>query len=307
MFDIAASATLGLFAVLIFTDYGLVPALFAGAALSATSVGVSTEVWRSYKALETPEGALLVDVAELDDISAVLIMSVLFTVVPALQAGVTEGVLGQIGVETLWLLAKLGLILAVCFAFSVWLEPTATRWFSSLDRETGAWLWAAGAALMISAMAAASGLSAAVGALLAGVAFSRDSLHESIDRSLDRLHAFFVPFFFVSIGLAVDPGSLFSALGLGGLLLLAAIAGKLIGAGAPASLMIGRRSGWLIGFSMAPRAEIALIISSYGLAFGAWAMPPGLFSAIVIVSLGTCLVGPVVVNWLLAKRRSAEH
>ena len=57
---------------------GAVPALVAGTALSATSVGVSTAIWQEAHALRSSTGQLLIDVGELDDMSAVILMALLF-------------------------------------------------------------------------------------------------------------------------------------------------------------------------------------------------------------------------------------
>ncbi|MGF1526536.1 MAG: cation:proton antiporter [Candidatus Competibacterales bacterium] len=296
--NMTVAAALGMATVLAFTDYGLIPALFTGAALSATSVGVSTVVWRDLGLLETPAGSLLVDVAELDDISAVLLISLLFALVPAIQAPDQIGLAAMLGTKALVLLVTTALFLGLCLFFSVRIEPVATAWFTKLDPDTGPILWAAGTAIFIAACAEASGLSFAIGALFAGLAFSRDPLHETIDRSFNDLYGFFSPFFFVGIGLSVDLTQMGPAVGIGALLLVAAVLGKLVGAGGPAALMMGPRAGAAIGFSMVPRAEIALIVMGYGLGLGAWAMPPSLFNAMVFVSLATCVIGPLAVRAL---------
>jgi Kef-type K+ transport system membrane component KefB len=55
----------------------------------------------------------------------------------------------------------------------------------------------------------------------------------------------------------------------------------------------------LLGFSMIPRAEIAMIIVHRGMQLGDWALPTDVFGAMVLVSLATCIVSPLVVNVLL--------
>src|SRR6056297_2644131 len=100
--------------------YGLLNALFVAVAASATSIGVSTAVWEEAGQLKTPTGALLVDAAELDDISAVILLSVLFALVPVLRDAV-DG--------SLWITAlsagglqfgKLVIFCAGCYFFSRW-------------------------------------------------------------------------------------------------------------------------------------------------------------------------------------------
>ncbi|HEX9702402.1 MAG TPA: cation:proton antiporter, partial [Rhodospirillales bacterium] len=69
--------------------YGLglaqVPSLFIAIALTATTVAVSAAVWDDVGALNSANGMLLLDVAELDDISAIFMMALLIAVVPSLE------------------------------------------------------------------------------------------------------------------------------------------------------------------------------------------------------------------------------
>lgn len=82
------------------------------------------------------------------------------------------------------------------------------------------------------------------------------------------LYEFFIPFFFVGIGLNIDPKSLTVALRLGSILLVVAALGKIIGNGGPALITLGWRSSVLIDVSMVPRAEIAMIIMKRGGSLG---------------------------------------
>ncbi len=282
--------------------YGLLNALFVAVAASATSIGVSTAVWEEAGQLKTPTGALLVDAAELDDISAVILLSVLFALVPVLRDAV-DG--------SLWITAlsagglqfgKLVIFCAGCYFFSRWLEKTVTAWFAEFDKRLGPLLFAVGATFLIAAAADILGFSMAIGALFAGLAFSRDPAEQDIDRSFAGLFAVFAPYFFVAIGLAIDITTVGTALWMTLALLAVVVLGKLIGAGIPAALLTSRRDGLLISVSMVPRAEIYLIVLLHGVNLGAWAIPKELYTAGVIVSLLTCIGSPVVVQRLLASK-----
>ena len=82
---------------------------------------------------------------------------------------------------------------------------------------------------------------------------------------------------------------------------VAAVAGKLIGAGLPAFLQSGRGAAALIGVSMVPRAEIALVVVQTGSNLGDWAVPGTLYGAIVFVSAATCITAPIVLRSLFKK------
>ncbi|MEL0020074.1 MAG: cation:proton antiporter [Rickettsiales bacterium] len=131
--------------------------------------------------------------------------------------------------------------------------------------------------------------------------FSRDPEAVRLETGFVSLRAFFVPFFFIAIGFAIDPQSLQSGLMIGAVLLIVAVLGKVIGAGLPALLTTGASGALLIGVSMVPRAEIAMVIGQQARDLGDWAMPVEVYSGIAVVSLVTCLTTPFVVRALLRK------
>ena len=293
--DVTVSASLVFAVVYLWPGLGLIPALFAGIAASATSISVSIVVWEDSEAIDTREGALLVDVAELDDLSSLLLMSVLFAVAPMLKAVPPNGViliaLQTAVVEIAWFV----IFCAGCYAFSRFAEHRIRLLFNRFDKKVGTIVFAAGTMLLIAAAADLMGFSIAVGALFAGLAFSEDPQSTRIDKAIEILVALFGPFFFLTIGLSLDLSQIGPAIGLTALLLTAAVAGKLLGAGLPSAALLSQRSGMLIGASMIPRAEIFLIVMLQGLSLGPWAVPPELYAAAVLTCIATCLFGPVIV------------
>jgi len=294
------------FALVVFwPGLGLIPALFTGIAASATSIGVSAGIWEASGALDSGTGALLLDAAELDDISAVVLLSVLFAVGPLLQQPEGAAILApalKAGAIQLLLTALFSI---ACYLFSRWLEKPLSDGFAKLSPTHGPIVLAAGAAFVIASMAEFMGLSMAIGALFAGLAFSRDPAERSIDETFGILLTVFGPFFFVAIGLSVDTTVLGGAIGLAAALAGMALIGKLLGAGFPAAVMLGWRQGALIGFSMVPRAEIFLLVMLYGLTLGPWAVPQVLYNAAVLTSIVTCIIGPAIVGMML--RPAAEN
>ena len=82
-------------------------------------------------------------------------------------------------------------------------------------------------------------------------------------------------------------------------LLVAAIAGKLLGAGLPCLVVASPATSLLIGVSMVSRAEIALIVMTNGRHMGDWAVPQALFDAAVLTCVATAMVAPASTAWLL--------
>jgi Kef-type K+ transport system membrane component KefB len=140
-------------------------------------------------------------------------------------------------------------------------------------------------------------MAAITGAFIAGLMFGRTHEKHEINQSLHSLaYAFFVPIFFVNIGLVVDIRVLeSSALLLFGVISLVAILGKIVGSGLGAKL--GKLT-WLeslqIGIGMVSRGEVGLIVAVIGLNEGL--MTRELFSAIVGMVAITTLVTPLMLR-----------
>lgn len=294
--NVVLSAVAGYAAATWLLDLPLIPSLFAAVSLTATSVGVSMAVWRQKKSLKSSNGELLVDVAELDDISGVGLMAVLFAIVPVLQSGAEASLLPNVLKTAAWFTVKLLGFTLFCFLFSRYAEKKLTRVFKRGNNSATTMLMVTGTGFVIAAIAGWLGFSLAIGALFAGLLFSRDPDAVKFDASFESLHELFTPFFFVGIGLSMDPAAVVDGLAIGTVLVVVAVLPKVIGAGAPALLSTDRTGALLIGLSMVPRAEIAMIIMQRGRQLGDDAVPASLFSGMVLVSAVTC----VAVPWLLA-------
>lgn len=283
-----------------FLDLANIPSLFIAVALTATSVAVSAEVWREAKALNSPNGETFVDVAELDDLSGVALMALLLAVAPVLLKGDHGATFAVVATASLVLLVKAAGFLAVCYLIARYGETYISK---ALKRagEPDSILLVMGCGLLVAAIASWFGFSMAIGAFFAGLIFSRDPEAVKLETLFLPLHALFAPFFFIAIGIKIDPGSLGSAVGLGSVVLAVAVFGKIIGAGWPALMTTGVAGAALIGVSMVPRAEIAMIIAQQGRDLGDWAMPPEVYSALAMISVATCLLSPIGIRWIIRK------
>lgn len=299
--DVIVSAGLALAFGLAF-GLGLVPSLFAAAALSATSVGISVVVWEDTNRLRSPLGELLVDVAELDDLSAVLLMLTVVAIAPGLHAGGAPAELaGAAAASTAVLLVKVAAFAGACWVFARWLEPRFTAWIGRRERPPDRVLSIVGVAFGIAALAGLIGFSVAVGALFAGLLFSGDPRAVREEASFTPIHALFTPFFFIDVGYAVDPGALGGSLALGAGFAVPAVLGKLVGVGAPVAARRGLRAGVLLGLSMLPRAEIAMLVARTGHRLGPWAVPDALYGGIVLAAAFASVVSPPLLQPLLGR------
>ena len=303
--SIVPSGLLGYLAARYVIGVDAIPALFVGIALVATSVGVSIAVWRDLGAIDTDNGALLLDLAELDDIAAVVMLAILLSIAPLLMGGAGQALAISVGVFSGWLAVKLAALIAICLVFARYCERRVTGWFGRIEKGPEPVIPVVGIGFLIAALAGWLGFSLAVGALFAGLAFSGDPDRVKLDQSFETLYRFFVPFFFVGIGLTVDVSVLPAAISVGAILLAVAVIGKFAGTAIPVLLTSTGASGLLIGVSMVPRAEIAMIVIERGRALGDWAVTPELYAGMVFVTLGTCLITPPVVRFLLLRNPQA--
>ncbi|MDZ7811014.1 MAG: cation:proton antiporter [Arhodomonas sp.] len=280
----------------------LIPSLVIAVALTATSIGVIMPVWEDAGALDDDSGNLTVDVAELDDISGVVLMALLFATLPVLQAGNGAFWPCPAAPPPADQALRFAGFTAFCWLFAHYAEPALYRALHRWEQPPERLLTVVGLGAAIAAVAGVLGFSLAVGALFAGLVFSAYPERVQTDRSYQALYNFLTPYFFIGIGLRFAPELLLTAVGMGLVLLVAAVAGKLIGTYLPAWLTTDRASAQLIAVSMVPRAEISMVIVHQAHQLGPWALTDGLYGAMAVVSLLTCMLTPPVLKRMLAGR-----
>lgn len=299
--NLACSGIMGFLAAAKLLHLQLIPSLFISIALMATSVGISVSVWQEAQALNTDNGELLIDIAEMDDIVAIALMSLFFAMIPILNGDVEANILSVFMRTIAPFLGKVLIFGSFCLILFRYLEKPMTNWFERLEPAPDPMLMVAGTAFIIAALAGLMGFSVAVGAFFAGLAFCRDPDVVNFDASFGTLYDFFVPFFFIYIGLQLEIESFNTSLYLVMVLLTVAVLGKVIGTGLPAVLTTDKGSALLLSISMIPRAEIAIVIMERGRQLGDWAVSPPIFTSMIIVSAITCIVSPLLLRPLLQK------
>ena len=274
------------------------PAIFVGAALTATSVGITARVFGDLRALATVEARTVLGAAVADDVLGLVILTVVVRIV---QTG-SVSVLSVLGVVSLAVV-----FLVTSSAAGLRLAPAIFRQVDRRARSAGALIVAAVAFTLTFAEAASlARLAPIIGAFVAGLALGRVSQAERIRRELTPIGHVLVPVFFVSIGIDVDvrqfldPSVLGLALGLLAVAVIGKVAAALAALGSP-----GDR--WLIGLGMLPRGEVGLIFAGIGLREGV--LGEDLYAALLLVVLGTTLATPPLLRWRLGqvfvRRRNA--
>jgi len=120
--NVLVSSLLGLVTAQVLLQLDLIPSLFVATAMTATSVSVSVAVWREANALNSSNGQLMLDVAEMDDLSAIALMALLFAMIPVLHNNPEANWLPILANAAAIFTIKTLFFGAFCFFFSRYLE-----------------------------------------------------------------------------------------------------------------------------------------------------------------------------------------
>lgn len=265
-------------------------AVFLGAALVATSVGITSAVLIQLGALRTRVARTILGAAIVDDVLALIILSV------------AVGLAADGGVDVTGIVGVLVLSLGFVAFFALGGTRVTQRWpqvFKTPRFSESPLLPAVILCLGLAAFAAQIGLAAIIGAFLAGLMVAETKEQHPIEHEIAPLYAFFPPFFFAFIGTELDLGALADpdALALLALVTVLAIATKFAGAWLGAR-SLGRTEAAAVGVGMVPRGEVGIIVAGIGRATGV--IDDELFAVIVGMSILTTLLVPPVLRRLLA-------
>lgn len=273
-------------------------AFFLGLSLGATSVSISAQTLMELGVLRSRVGLGLLGAAVFDDVLVILLLSTFL----AIESG------GSGFSSILLVIGKMLLFLLISAAFGLWELPRLTRQFSRLRISQGM-LTLSIVIMIVYGLAAelVGGMAAITGTFLAGLFFSRTREKEIFESGLHSLaYSFFVPVFFVSIGLTVNVKELgLSTLWTLLLIIAAAIVGKLFGAGLGARLAgFNTLEALQLGAGMVSRGEVGLIVAKVGLDQGL--LSSTVFSSIVGMVLATTLVTPPLLRSLFSRSEQAH-
>jgi Kef-type K+ transport system membrane component KefB len=269
-------------------------ALFLGAVLTATSVSISAQTLREFGRLRSREGSTILGAAIIDDVLGVLV----FALVMALSGG--GNMLLTVG--------KMLLFFPIAWLIGDKVVPVVVRWERHLHHREASLALLLGLLLVYAWSAEVLGSVAAItGAYLLGVVVARhaDASHIVHAGTSSLGYAFFIPIFFINIGLQASAAGLLAAPMLTIVLVVVAIATKVVGGGVGAWLGgFKGRAPLQIGIGMISRGEVALVIAGAGLANGL--LTADLFSVLIVVTLATTLVTPPLLRWSFAARGAQQ-
>jgi Kef-type K+ transport system membrane component KefB len=282
---------------------------FLGAALTATSVGITARVLKDLGHGRSPEARIILGAAVIDDVLGLVVLAAVAAVIVAADSGAVLSY-GAIAL----VLGKALLFLFGALWLGVMFSP---KLFSLASKLRGSGVLLATALVFcftLAWLASVIGLAPIVGAYAAGLIledlhyrdFAKEERH--LEDLVRPISSFLVPVFFVVMGMHVDVSTFArpEILGLAVVLTLAAIVGK----GACSLGALGSKLDWLsIGIGMIPRGEVGLIFASIGLTLvvrGEHIIDTATYSAVVIMVMLTTLVTPPLLKWSLGRKSGKE-
>ena len=283
----------GGFALGHFLGYDNIVSVFLGGALSATSVGVSARVLSDLGHLRDREAQIILGAAVVDDLIGV----VLLTLIGRIAHGddLTPA-------RVMWMtIVSFGFVI-LAIALGSWLAPALVRLIDRIKVARGLFFASLVFALLLAYVAQRIGSAIIIGSFAAGLVLARTEKGEQIEHQVHDVAHFFVPIFFVSVGAEIDVRAFTPHVLLTGLGLAAIAAGGKFLAGF-AAIGPGLRRP-VIGVGMIPRGEVSLIFAQIGLTSAL--LTEGLYSAVALMVMTTCLITPLLLRALLPQHAPEE-
>ena len=269
--------------------YSWIEAMFLGAAMVATSVGITARVLSGMGLISSESSRVILAAAVIDDVIGLLVL----TVVSSLATG---------GVNYF----HLGFIAALAVAFTSVVIIFGTRAVNRIKRpvrnlkiDHSLLVFALVLCFGLAALSSFIGIAGIVGAFLAGVALSEATDGTKLHQQAQALTEFTTPFFLVTVGMKLDL-SIFrsSDVVLLTLVVIAlAVATKLAGCGLAATGM-GRRKAIQVGVGMIPRGEVGIVVAQLGLAMAA--VGGVVYGVVLAMAVVTTLVAPPLIKLAFA-------
>lgn len=290
-------------------------AMFLGAAMVATSVGITARVIKEMNVLHTIESRIIIAAAVIDDILGMIILAI---VVGAATSG--EMAIGDVvkvaGIAVAFVLAIM--------AIAMWVVPEIYDHFmkrkmrrihtehKDLEAEEahkedhlGKLIMAVVVCLGVAWFADDIGLAAIIGSFLGGMLLADYAMEWGLEEKIEPITLFFLSFFFLNVGMQVKIEDCLSpaVLGLAAIVILLAVISKYVGCGIGARLgdkTLDKMSSKVIGIGMIPRGEVGIIVAAIGLAAGV--MSSELYAVVVIMAVATTIISPPLLVKAFKKR-----
>ncbi|HEY9601391.1 MAG TPA: cation:proton antiporter [Allocoleopsis sp.] len=269
-----------------------VPAIFAGAALTATSIGITAKVLAEIGQLSSREGQIIIGAAVLDDVLGIIVLAVVASLAKT----------GEIAIaNVIYLIVSAGVFLVGAILLGRFLSPYFVALVNEMKTRGQLLLTALIFAFILSYIAAVIQLEAILGAFAAGLVLAETDKQRELEEQVIPVADMLVPIFFVTVGAKTDLGVLNPAipsnregLVLAMFLIAVAIIGKVV-----TGLFVFGQPGinrLAIGVGMIPRGEVGLVFAGVGSASGV--LSPAMEAAIIMMVILTTFVAPPLLRFV---------
>ncbi|MDR2846700.1 MAG: cation:proton antiporter [Candidatus Methanoplasma sp.] len=291
------------FALILIYDGNMNHAMFLGAAMVATSVGITARVIKEMRVLHTIESRIIIAAAVIDDILGMVVLAIVVG-----STASSEISISNIAVIT----TEAAVFVLAMIAMAMWVVPWLYDFFLQrrLNKDVsgkevadekegedhlGKLILAIVVCLGISWFADNIGLAAIIGAFLGGMLFADYASEWKLEERIEPITVLFLSFFFVHVGMQVRIEDCMnpSVLVLSAIVVILAVISKYVGCNFGARIgdkKLDKRSRNIIGVGMIPRGEVGIIVAAIGLSSGA--MSSELYAVVVIMAVATTIIAP---------------
>lgn len=265
--------------------------------LVSTSASISLALMPLFRRRFTQEAKILVGAVLLDDVLAIGLISVASSLV---QSGGWLGILADLLGVGLFFFG----VYCICRKAPTW----ELAWMKDMEEYQAKLLLPLGLAFIMAWFADLLGLSGILGVFGAGLILNSLNLEErcegrvTMQDLITPLEKVFAPIFFVLMGMQINLASLFSLkiVGMALLLMIVAMGAKLLAA----RIAVPDVRGWVLGWAMVPRGEIAMIVVALAKGFGL--LTDDVYAAFVMMMVGTMLIAPYMLQRRLSESVMVE-
>ncbi|MCU0547540.1 MAG: cation:proton antiporter [Oscillatoriaceae cyanobacterium Prado104] len=283
---VAVPFAAGTFGLMTIFGIGAVPAIFAGAALTATSIGITSKVLSELGRLSSKEGQIIVGAAVIDDVLGIIVLAVVASLAKTGEVDVSN---------VIYLIISSSVFLVGAILLGKFFNKSFVAISDQLKTRGELVIPALIFAFILAYIGAAIHLEAILGAFAAGLVFDETDKRKELESQVIPISDFIVPIFFVSVGAKTNLGVLNPAvpanregLTMAVFLIVVAIVGKVVtGAVVWGQANINRLA---IGVGMIPRGEVGLVFAAVGATSGALSEP--LQAAIIMMVILTTFLAP---------------
>ena len=293
-----AAGTVGL---MTFFGISAVPAIFAGAALTATSIGITSKVLSELGSLSSKEGQIILGAAVIDDVLGIIVLAVVASLAKTGEIDVTNVIY--------LIISAAGFLLGAILLGNVF-NKSFVAVVERLKTRGELVIPALIFAFVMAYLAAAIHLEAILGAFAAGLVLDETDKRRELEKQVVPIADMLVPIFFVTVGAKTDLGVLNPAipsnregLAIASFLIAIAIIGKVV-----TGLAVFGQPGinrLAIGVGMIPRGEVGLVFDGVGSASGALSKP--LEAAIIMMVILTTFLAPPLLRFVFPQATAADE